>query len=215
MWRALVALAGAAAIAGSASARSGVPEAGTYLFDASGTDRETTGASERLPAQAAYVVAPTAAGYTATLRIGRRHLEASRFRVDTDGAWEVSRRTEIGRAAAAQPQTRLRPSPLHIPQVLTVGASWPFDYRLRGSRERGSGRVLRTERVTVAGRPVDVSVIILRTTMTEAAPGSRREVIWWDSSRSLPVRVVLSARRGGAHGYETRLRLDLRALAPV
>ncbi len=208
-------LAGGAALAGSAHARAGVPEVGTYLYDASGADRPATGVSERLPARARYVVAPTAAGYAATLQIGPRHLEASRFRVDFDGAWEVSRRITIGRAARSGFDIRLRPPPLHIPQVLTVGASWPFDYRFRGSRERGSGRVLRTERLTVAGTSVDVAVIILRTTMTAANPGRRREVIWWDSARSLPVRVLLSAQRAGADGFRTRLRIDLRALAPV
>lgn len=190
-------------LAPTALGRPGVPATGTYLYDVAG---ESTSAR--------YTVTPLPRGYAATLRLGSRYRDSSAFRVDLDGAWRERHRIDAERPPARDRPDVLRPPALYMPQVLTVGASWPFDSRIGGERERGSGRVLRTERLLVAGEPIDVAVVIVRTTTTGSVRGSRREVIWWDAARSLPVRLLVTAVRRGRDGYRTRIRMDLRAVAP-
>lgn len=205
--------------AGRQQAPKGGPAPGVYRYRVVGT--ETGGAGpfsihRRLPSQATLVVTGDGHGWNAELSYSRQHIEGARY-VIRDGAILVtSRRTKVTFAGFGQDDRRnADPPSVFLPAGAVVGTHWSEQSRTGDIDVRGENRVLRAERIAVAGVVVDTLVIESRSTITGTHPGTRTEVQWWAPSLGLAVRDTVTMDIGGVFGFSTDIEADLVDTRPV
>jgi hypothetical protein len=115
-------------------------------------------------------------------------------------------------------QTRdLRPTPAIVVLPASARAGQTFTGRFSGeSTGRYDGRVLRRERLTVDGRPVDTVVVDLTITLESGpAVGTIRTTTWWEPTRSLPVKQTTETElRDALATYTQRVTVTLTSTTP-
>jgi hypothetical protein len=201
-----------------ATAVAGVPAAGVYTYTASGSERAFLGpASIRrpVPAEARYVVTPSPGGWTAELRVSEEHTEAMRYRVGAAWTTMTWRRVDVTFLGVGRDDRRpLTPAVPWMPRRPEVGARWDVAYSAWKLRTTGTSAVVGRESITLDGRAEPVFVVASRTVTTGAHGGPRTERVWWSPRLSLPLRIESDTRLGGAVGFSSRVRLDLRSGVP-
>lgn len=200
------------------AAPEGVPRAGVYTYDQSGTESGGIGPASitrDLPGEARYVVTPDSGGYTEELDLAAEHIEAVRFRLDGGDVRAVWRRTDITFVGVGRDDRRdLVPPPLQRPADLSVGRTWTNEYRAGDLPVTSRSRVLRRESVTVGGR--ELPALVIRTVGDTGGvhPGTRTDTVWWSTALSLPLRWSIDMEVSGVARITTRTDLRLRSTIP-
>ena len=197
----------------------GGPVPGVYRYRATGTERGGAGplvVSRGLPAEARLVVTAHDGGWQAEVSYSRQHIEGARY-VLRDGAIRVTwRRTKVTFAGFGRDDRRsVTPPSVFLPVRPEVGANWVEEYRTGDISVRAESRILRRERMTVAGERLETLVLESRSTTSGAHPGIRTETLWWSPALGLPVRWNVDMDIGGVFAFKARSSLVLRATAPV
>ena len=195
------------------------PVPGVYTYAASGSERAHIGPvaiDREIPAEARYVVTTTPEGFQAELRVSGEHTEAVRYAVGSRWIRAVWRRVDVTFLRIGRDDRRpLTPAVPAIPVRPVVGQTWSVAYSAWKLHTTGTARVVRTEALTVAGRPERVFLIETRTRTRGAHGGPRLERMWWAPRLGVPVRLETDTTLEGAVGYRSRLRLDLTSPTPA
>ncbi len=196
----------------------GVPVAGVYTYDQTGSERGGAGPlgiRRTLPEVAQYVVSPVPGGYREELALSGEHVEAVVLRVGPRATRELSRRTEVTFLGVGRDDRReLTPPPTRLARPLTVGTRWSSTYTAGSLPVTTRAVVARTEDVVVDGRPYPTRVVRTVGDTGGAHPGRRVDVIWWSPALALPLRWTIDMEIGGAVTLRTRAELTLRSTRP-
>jgi hypothetical protein len=142
--------------------------------------------------------------------------ETQRFELRAAGRYLVRQGTRIGIAGVARDETfDATPPPLDLPADLAPGRHFAARFHLGRLDVASDARVLRRERLTIGGEPVECLVIERRTTTTGAVSGSERALRWYAPSLGVDARIELERRLEGPFSYALRLRAELRDTQPA
>lgn len=198
--------------------RPGVPAPGVYFYRQSGSE-EAGGAitvSRALPARAVYIASPTAAGYHEDLRLSAEHVEEARFRVDRRGATAEWRRTKITFLGVGEDdRSQITPPSLDHPAELSPDARWGGTYRSGDVTVTYTGRVVGRDSMTLDGRTVPAVVLRTDSSFAGRITGTRRDLVSFAPSLSLPVRWTIAQETGGDADYSMDATLELESAVPV
>ena len=179
----------------------GVPASGVYRFTATGTESAGSGvlsASRSLPAEAVYVITPTAEGYHEDLRLSEEHVEEARFAVGARGASATWRRTKITFVGiGSDDRDAVEPPSFDHPAKFAVGRTWKGAYRLGDLKVAYTGKVTGRETAQLDGKTIPVFVIRTDSSFTGSTPGTRTDVLRWSPDLSLPVTWSITQETGG------------------
>jgi hypothetical protein len=181
----------------------GVPASGVYRYRATGTESAGSGvlsASRSLPAEAVYVITPTAGGYHEDLRLSEEHVEEADFAVGERGASATWRRTKITFLGIGEDDRDSVEPPAFdhpAPSKFSVGRSWKGTYRLGDLDVAYTGKVTGRETAQLDGTAVEVFVIRTDSTFRGSTPGTRTDVLRWSPELSLPVAWSITQKTGG------------------
>jgi hypothetical protein len=198
--------------------RPGVPRAGVYTYRQAGTERGGAGplgVTRDLPDEARYVVTPTGEGFQEELSLSEQHIEAVRFRMASEGARAVWRRTDVTFVGIGRDDRReLRPPPLHMPRRPAVGRTWSGRYVAGELPVSYRSEVVRRETVEVGGERLPAVVVRTVGDTGGAHPGRRVDTFWWSPRLALPLRWTIDMEIRGTVTLDTTADLRLQALDP-
>lgn len=205
--------------AGAAPENADAPPPGVYRFQASGSEVGTVGplrVRRPVPAEANLVVTPTPDGFETEWQISQEHIEGYRFRVHAGWATLVWRRVDVSFLGVGRDDRRdVTGSARWIPTHPRVGQTWPVDFWTAKLHTTGTGRVVRRETITVAGRPEPAYLVEVDTRTAGAHGGPRTERIWWSARDRVPLRVEATTALGGVVGFRSQVSMRLAAAAPL
>lgn len=197
----------------------GAPVPGVYHFRQSGSERAGSGpleVSRDLPARAVYIVTGTRKGYHEDLRMSAEHVEETRFHVERRGVLAAWRRTKITFLGIGEDERApVDPISLDHPSDLAPGATWGGTYRNGDTTVTYTGRVTGSETMTLDGAPVKVAVIQTDSTFDGPHSGTRRDIVRFAPSLSLPVAWAITQTTGGESEYSIDAELELESAVPL
>jgi len=197
----------------------GAPQGGTWTYRARGDETVGLGPIELdrpLPDEAQVVVRPAPGGYWRTLVLSEQHVEASRFRVRTRGAFLEERITTVTVAGVGRDDRQvLVPAPLAWPRRIAVGDAWRERYVMDEVRVDTRVRVLRRTSIEVAGRRIPVLLVDRRGVVSGPLEGFRDDRMWWSPSMQMPVRWVLRTKLEGFASIRTDADLVMSGVEPA
>ena len=79
---------------------------------------------------------------------------------------------------------------------------------------RSDNRVLRQERIEIAGRRVETLVIVIDSVTGGAHPGTEHDVTWHSTELGLDVRETVSRKIGGTFPYRLEVSATLLRVMP-
>lgn len=181
------------------------PATGRYVYAVDGWEKTTApGSHRRFPDTASVVVherTETAKGttFTVDLAYSDDHVERAVVRYGRQGlhvTFEGGRVVFFGGAVTETSQAEYHPPVLRTPYPARVGQRWSGTTEARrpqdGSRVRREsyhGRVVGTETVRVAGRPVDTVVVEWRSQFSGQEQGWREQKLWFSPRLGIWVKV--------------------------
>ena len=202
---------------GEATAAGG-PAPGVYRYTASGSEPGGLGPlaiTRSLPAQARLVVTSRADGWDAEMDYSRQHIESMRV-VRRGGELRVTfRRTKLTFAGFGRDDRRsVEPPSLFLPARPSPGTRWRESYRTGDINVRVDNRVVRSERMRVGDRDIDVLVVSSHSETDGPHPGTRDETLWWAPSLAIPARWDVDMDIGGTFAFRARLSVRLVSAVP-
>jgi hypothetical protein len=172
----------------------GVPHEGVYRYDQGGSERIGIGpltVGRALPARALLAVVPTDRGERELrFEFSEDHAESWTVRVAGNG-WRGQRRSlRIGTVGYGKTiEGDAKPPVLLRPRRLKVGTTWESIYQISGIVFQRRSKVVRREKVAVAGATVPTFVIQSEETLTGALHGDESSTAWWAPTLGVDVRV--------------------------
>jgi hypothetical protein len=198
--------------------RPGVPEAGVYRYRVTGQEAAGSGvlsAERPLPAEAVYIITPTAEGYHEDLRFSEEHVEEARFRVDPAGTTAEWRRTKVTFVGiGSDTRDDVVPAALDHPRPMKAGDEWGGEYQLGELAVSYTAKVVGTGTATVDGRTVRTVTYRTDATFTGSTPGTRTDVVEFAPGLSLPVAWSIDQTTGGASDFTVSADMELVSATP-
>jgi len=168
------------------------PQPGVYSYALRG--RECAGFGpiclpRDLPGRARLTVSRQGDRIVHTLALSANHIEAETLVRRADGLYLTAQRTKIAFIGVERDdRRRARPVTLALPRVLRVGLRWTQRFNVGSLPAERSSRVLRRERVSVAGRSFQTFVIERKSTTGGSFAGSETALSWYAPALGLDVR---------------------------
>jgi len=201
-----------------AAPRPGVPAAGVYRYRVTGEEAAGSGvlsAERPLPAEAVYIISPTAEGYHEDLRFSQEHVEEARFRVDPEGTSAEWRRTKVTFVGiGADTRDDVVPAALDHPRPMRAGDEWGGDYQLGELAVSYTARVTGTGTATVDGRTVRTVTYRTDATFEGPTPGTRTDVVEFAPALSLPITWSIDQTTGGTSDFTISADMELVSATP-
>ncbi len=196
-----------------------LPRAGVYTYAVRGWECAGVGPlclRRALPARAYLIVTQDSSTLQLELDLSAEHRESARFDVRAGGRYETWQDTFLSFAGVAQESAEATvPATLALPAALRVGQRWTQRFHVGKLPVRSDNRVLRRERVSIAGRSVQTFVVASDSVTGGAHPGSERDVAWHAPGLGLDLRQTISRRIRGAFPYRLEATAELERFTPA
>lgn len=196
-------------------ARPGLPKQGVYQYTVTGKERikSTLTVNRTLPPTATALVRHTPEGYDVETRYSKEHIEISKYRLAEAGSFVTfaNTRLEVGPVTTVKERA-------WSPELLRL----PLDTKapLGGNFKSGDldlvikSRLLPDEKVTVAGTPVDVTVVEHVQDIKGEYTGSRTEKFWFSPKLGMIVRYTITSTLKGPVDFDFTADQTLTSLDP-
>jgi hypothetical protein len=177
---------------GGGAAKGPPPRPGVYTYALRG--RECGGFGpiclpRELPSRARLTVTRQATRIVLALALSADHLEAETLEQRARGLYLTAQRTKISFVGVERDdRRRARPVTLALPRDLRVGRRWTQAFRIGTLPAERSSRVLRSERVSIAGRSFATWVIERTSTTRGGFAGTETVRTWYAPALGLDVR---------------------------
>jgi hypothetical protein len=196
----------------------GLPAAGVYEYDVTGSEQLSRGPVDidrGLPAVAPMLVRHQDSGYETDLRYSDSHTELSRYDLRPQGAFVTFARTVVTTPVTTTTRDReWTPPLLRLPAAPKVGETWGGPYTAGDLELQIENEVVRREPVDVGGEPVNAFVIESRQDITGEYTGERTETFWYAPARGLVVRYTIDSTLDGPTDFDITAEQTLRSLTP-
>jgi len=192
-----------------------LPQPGTYVYDGSGREQISVGASCSWDIGEVTAVVRRDGGsiigdWTYSEERQERHI--SRFR--SSGVYN----TFVGAAVTCfgvrnESEEHYSPAARRLALPLAPGSTWNQSVDAGERHEEISGEILRTDRITVPAGTFDVVVFTTRATFSGSATGTFEETAWLAPALGMIVKsnATTDVRQSGAH-FTSTMKLQLASL---